>query len=212
VATKFKLSVVLPIAQLIITAILTYWADRVDWIVFGESNRIPGPFHRIHIFVVYLRLVWRGVNAPALPFSFAGYAGRSYQILGFGLGELLYFAAVAIVWRIVGRYIERQRGVRVPERQGRRARMLTILGMAWGILLLGIAIISIHESLRLFRDASLFANLLFLLHFRLYLPLTQFLFLLWSFAVIAINGATLAHDIRRQGVTSVSRSGFSKQV
>src|ERR1017187_8929142 len=98
VQTKIKLSVLLPFAQVATTATFTWWADRVDWMVFGESNRVPGPFFRLNVFVVYLRQIWRGFNAPALPFSFAGYDAAQLRLAGFGLGEIMYFAVVAVVW------------------------------------------------------------------------------------------------------------------
>ena len=84
---KLKFSILLSIVQVIITAVLTLWADRVDWMLLALSNRAPGPYVHVHLFVIEARLIWRGVNAPTFPLSRA-----------FGVGEILYLAAVAVLW------------------------------------------------------------------------------------------------------------------
>jgi hypothetical protein len=95
--------------QVAITAVLTLWADRVDWLLV-DSKRIPGPF--VHV-VLKLRLIWRGVNAPTCPLCLAG--SSNHSILGFSAGELLYLAAVASLWYLVGRFLDRRRGLRPPQ-------------------------------------------------------------------------------------------------
>ena len=66
---KWRFPIALCLTQTAVTAVLTMWADRVDWLL-GDSNRIPPTFLRVHMLVIELRRVWRGVNAPTLP-SFA---------------------------------------------------------------------------------------------------------------------------------------------
>src|SRR5215472_16355502 len=97
---RLKLALVLPVAQVVITAILTLWADRVTWLL-GNSNRVPGPFTHLDLLVISLRLIWRGVNAPACPLC----AANS------NVGELLYLAAVAVLWYSVGRFLDHRRGL-----------------------------------------------------------------------------------------------------
>lgn len=83
---KLKFSVLLPVVQVIITAVLTLWANRVDWMLLGLSHRAPGPYARVHLFVIEARVTWRGVNAPTFPLSRVS-----------GGSEVLYLAAVAVL-------------------------------------------------------------------------------------------------------------------
>jgi len=69
---KWRLPIVPCAIQTAVTGLRTLWADRVDWLL-GDSNRIPPPPPKIHILVIQLRRVWRGVNAPTLPFNYAGH-------------------------------------------------------------------------------------------------------------------------------------------
>jgi hypothetical protein len=200
VGTRIKLSVLLPLVQVATTATLTWWADRVELMVIGESNRARGPFFRLDVLVVYLRQIWRGVNAPALPFSFAGYDATAGQVLGFGLGELIYFAVVAVVWWLAGRYLDRWRGAIIPKPQGTRTTIFAILGIAWGALLFGLTIFSVCYSMPLVMGATMLNSFLFLLHSRFYLLFSYLLSLLWSFALITLNGVTLKRGIGRKAI------------
>jgi hypothetical protein len=49
--------------------------------------------------VIKLKRVWRGVNAPTLPFNFAGQ--KRFEILGLSVPEILYLFAVAALWFLV---------------------------------------------------------------------------------------------------------------
>ena len=57
-----KLPLALCVAQTAATAILTFWADRMEWLR-GDSNRIPPHFVKLHLAVLDLREAWRGINA-----------------------------------------------------------------------------------------------------------------------------------------------------
>ena len=202
---RLRLSIALPVAQVAITAVLTFWANRVDWIVFGESNRVPGRFARLDLVVIYARLLWRGVNAPTFPLCMMrGHPTR--WTLGFGAGELLNLSAVAFLWYSVGRFFDRRRDLDVPnERQTKgRKRVISILLLAWGMFLLGVSLLGVRDSLRLFPGASPLATLSFLLHFRPYVLWDEALFLLWSLILIVFHGTALARTMHSGRTGSVA--------
>jgi hypothetical protein len=91
------------------------------------SNRAPGPYVYVHLFIIEARVIWRGVNAPTFPLSRA-----------FGVSEILYLAAVAALWYLVGRFFDRRGRSEVPEGQGIKTSrtILHFLMMVWGIFLL----------------------------------------------------------------------------
>jgi hypothetical protein len=95
---KWRFPIALCLTQTAVTGVLNLWADRVDW-VLGDSNRIPPTFLRVHMLVIELKRVWRGVNAPTLPFNFAGQ--KRFEILGLSVPEILYLFAVAALWFLV---------------------------------------------------------------------------------------------------------------
>jgi hypothetical protein len=198
VRRKLRFSIVLPVTQVAITAILTFWANRVDWMVFGgDSNRVPGRFARVDLIVSYLRLFWRGVNAPTFPLCL--FRGNPTSWMGLGAGGLLYLPAVALLWWFVGRFFDRRRGLGGPEERGTtaRKRVISVLLLAWGMFLLAISILGIRDSLRFFPGASHLADIRFLIHFRPYVPWNAASFLLWSLILIISHGTTLAGTMRR---------------
>jgi hypothetical protein len=135
----------LPVIQVTLTAVLTAWADRYDWIVFG-GHRIPGPFIHLHLLVISLRQIWRGVNGPTCPLCFSD--SSSHSILGFGVAELMYFTAVALLWYLVGRFLDRWRGL-LPSttfQDSMRGKVLALLTITWGTLLLSLSILMILTS------------------------------------------------------------------
>ena len=176
---KLKFSGLLPIVQVIITAVLTLWADRVDWMLLALSNRAPGPYVYIHLLVIEARVICRGVNAPTFPLS------RT-----FGVGEILYLAAVAVLWYLVGRFFDRRRRLKVPEGQGTRTprTMPHFLVMAWGMFLL-------FESVWTFNDEISFAHSYFL---RIDGIIVATLFLVWSLILLIFPGWRLARGIHRE--------------
>ena len=130
-----KLPLALCVAQTAATAILTFWADRMEWLR-GDSNRIPPHFVKLHLAVLDLREVWRGINAPTFPFNFAGL--KPFSLLGLSVPEILYLIAVAVLWYLVG-YLREQRKM-----QKRRAVSIAVL--LWGTILLCLSIALIPEA------------------------------------------------------------------
>jgi len=51
----------LPIIQVVITVLVTVWADRSSWLLLGDSARVPGPYVHVDLFVLFFRVIWRGV-------------------------------------------------------------------------------------------------------------------------------------------------------
>ena len=172
---RLKLALVLPVAQVVITAILTLWADQVTWLL-GDSNRVPGSFTHFHLLVISLRLIWRGVNAPTCPLC----AARS------NIGELLYLAAVAVLWYLVGRFLDHRRGVQpgASYESQKQKTAVAVLTLVWGVALLALGII---ES-----DRQVSAS------FRVEARIICALFFLWGSLLVAIPTRELLLAGRRK--------------
>jgi hypothetical protein len=130
VGAMLKLPIALCIAQTTVTAILTYWADRMEWLR-GDSSRLLPHFARLHYAVLDLRQTWRSINAPTFPLNEARYKG--YPVSGLSAWEILYLVAVAILWYLVGYFHEHQ--------QIRKRRSVSIAVMVWGVILLCLFIV-----------------------------------------------------------------------
>ena len=193
---KFRLSLVLPAVLVSITATLNIWANQVDWMFFADSFRAPGRFVRLDGFIVYGRLIWRGVNAPTYPLCMYGLSGTPWT-LGLGLGGLMYLVAVGVLWYLVGQSWDRRRGIETFCHRDSPAlkRTITIVLLIWGAFLLAFTIFSMFRSVYLFPNATLYSNLSFLIQNRPYVPCTVILFLAWSMILIIVNGITLTRDI-----------------
>jgi hypothetical protein len=178
VRRKPNLALILPIVQVAITAVLGVWANRVDWILIANTSRAPGRFVHLDLIIIEARLIWRGINAPTFPLCLAGSSNR--QILGIGVGEILYLAAVAVLWYWVGSFFDRRRGLEVPTRQGIKMprTVCYFLMMAWGIFLL-------FMSLRIVRAEVFFARSYF---FRIDAFVVAALFLAWSLILLILAG------------------------
>ena len=174
---KLRLALVLPVTQVIITAILTLWADRVTWLLIANSTRVPGPYVRVHLLAISLRLIWRGVNGPTCPICVAGSA--NYLILGFSVGELVYLAAVVVLWYLVGRFLDRRRGLQPPAQYQSQTQgtMIAILTLVWVIILFLFGLVEIDRSPRgsFHVEAQIICALLFV----------------WSFLLIAFPARKL---------------------
>jgi len=125
-----KLPLALCVAQTAATAILTFWADRMEW-MRGDSNRIFSRFARLNYVILDLRNTWRSINAPTFPLNYAGF--KSFHVLGLSSGEILYLIAVAVLWYLVGYFCE-QEGI-----QKRRAVAIAVL--LWGVILLCLSVV-----------------------------------------------------------------------
>lgn len=198
-ASKIRLSIVLPAVQVTLTAILTRWADRVDGALFGFGGGISGPLLLLHIFVSELRIIWRGVNAPTFPLCFVS-GDPHYGALGFGPGEILYLCAVAALWFLVGRFFDLRKGLELSESRQRGTRRMVVQAICgvWGMVFLGLFLFWMYQSLD--SDAFIYTNFLFLLRNRSYSLIAVFLFFLWSLTLIMVNGAALVHSIRARDV------------
>jgi hypothetical protein len=141
----------------------------------------PGGFLYLHLRVIDARLIWRGVNAPTFPLCLAGLTG--FQVLGFGVGEILYLAAVAILWYLVGRFIDRRAGLEVPTSRGIKALKIVsyFLLMAWGLFLLFGSLWAIRAELTFDRAHFFRINIL-----------TEALFMAWSLILLIFAGRRLA--------------------
>jgi len=190
VARKLKFSLLLPTVQVILTAVLTLWADRVDWMLLGLSSRAPGPYVHVHLLAIEARHIWSGINAPTFPFCFA--KGVWLPVLGMGVGEILYLVAVALLWYWVGSYFDQSRGLAVPEISRAKTSRTTFrfLLVAWGILLLFWNVSTIGDAFPvLFLGGRLF---------RPDVVIVRTLFLLWSAILIVLPGRKLAQDLRHK--------------
>jgi hypothetical protein len=195
---KLKLSLVLPIVQVSITAILNFWANRVDWMRFGGYRGHP-PIHFVNLdfFIINARLVWRGVNAPTFPFS--ALSGRAdFWNWAFGIYGLIYLGAVAFLWYLVGRFFDRRRGVASSSDCEISApnRIVTVLLMVWGVFLLAFSVLEIYAFLPSFPNTTLLWNLPSLLLERHYELLTWLMFLAWSVTLIVIHARSLVRGKR----------------
>jgi len=132
-----RLSRVLPTIQVAITAVLTIWADRVD---SQHLHGLPPIFVRMSLYVFVLRRMWRGVNAPTFPMYFASGPNRP-EVLGLGVGEILYLIGVAILWFLVGRFLDRWRGMSFDAVSSKRRIFTSALILAWAAFLLVSAIL-----------------------------------------------------------------------
>lgn len=128
-----KLAIALCIVQTTATAVLTLWADRMEWLL-ADSNRIPPHFVRLHLAVLDLRVIWDGINAPVV-FKFGG---LKLRFLGVAVGEILYIMGVAVLWFLVGRFVSQ------PRREVRRTVALAIL--LWGAILLFFTVLQMHGA------------------------------------------------------------------
>jgi hypothetical protein len=112
----------------------------------GQQSH-PSTFRQTHLAVLDLREIWRGLNAPTVPFNFAGL--KPFQLLGLSLPEILYLIAVAALWYLVGHFRE--------QRQMQVNRILAVAILIWGTVLFFLAIVLTREAFPwMFAFGSLF--------------------------------------------------------
>ena len=146
----------------------------MDWIL-GESNRPAGPYLRLHLLVIDLSTIWRGVNAPTFPFNMAGLKP---------VVHVLYIVAVAILWYLVGRALDRQRGLIAPHTGDSRQNLFAALTLGWGAILLLIGIFEVYSYGGTSHHFALNAQLIL-----------QFL---WSLILITAAATRLKRSISRK--------------
>jgi hypothetical protein len=186
---KLRLSILLPIVQAVTTAVLTIWADRVDWMLGDHTTRIPGRFLHLHLLVIDLREIWRGLNGPTFPLNLSGLS--EFQIMGLGVGEILYLAAVVLLWYLVGRFFDRHQSRPEPNAVHtgqRRKMMLAVLTLGWGIFLFIVSIIEIPGA---FPVTVAFGRIV-----RPTILIACGLEILWSLILIVFAARTLIAGIR----------------
>jgi hypothetical protein len=191
VVRRIKLSLALPRAQVIVTAILTLWADSVDWMRLGGGTRAPGPYVRVHLMASDARYIWSGINAPTFPLCFA--SGAKLPAIGIaGVGEVLYLLAVAFLWFRVGLYFDNRRGLEagaIPTTKWHKT-IFRILAMCWGMVLLLWNASTLNNAFPVLFLGGRF--------FPLDVVIVRTLFLLWSVILIAFPALQFARGLHRK--------------
>jgi hypothetical protein len=161
VAHHRRLPITLCILQTTVTSLLTFWADRMDWLLLGDSNRIPPRFVQVHLAAIELRQVWRGVNAPTFPFNLAGQ--RHFQLLGLSIAEILYLIAVAVLWYLCGI-------LAANKKTEQTSRIVALAILFWGVILFVLSILQVPQAFpwtfafgRIFRPIPLIVATLYAL-------------------------------------------------
>lgn len=166
-----RLAFVVAAVQVTFTAILTYWADRVDWLQGGLTRRVPPPYPRVHYAVVQLRKIWRGVNAPTIPLNSAG--TKQFMILGFSIPEILYLFAVAVLWYWIVRSFRQPYTYTSAKRESIKSLALIV----WGVILMFVAVDqAVLAFARVFPSGRLFYPITFI---------TAFPYATWSLVLVA---------------------------
>jgi hypothetical protein len=130
-----RLPIALCVAQTTVTALITFWADRMEWLR-GDSTSLLPLFARLHYAILDFRETWRSINAPTFPFNFFG--SKDFHVLGIGAKEIPYLVAVAVLWYLVGYFHERE-GMR-------KRRSISIAVLVWGLILLCLFMAMIRET------------------------------------------------------------------
>jgi hypothetical protein len=163
-----RLRVALCIAQTALTVVLTVWADKMDWLRTHFTS-VPPKFYRWHLLVIDLREIWRGVNAPTVPFNLTQPNSAMYtyrQVFGLSMAEILYFILVAILWYWVGYFFEERRRAKptLSDEIRPKSRVKALLFVGWGLFVLAVAILQLPEVLvwgRIFRLVPFFKVLFY---------------------------------------------------
>jgi hypothetical protein len=101
---KLRLALIMPVIQFVVAATLLQWGYR--------TPVPPGS----EIYIPTVRLVCRGLNAPALlfrildPFTWGvEWHDVPRSILGFDTGDIPFLVGVIVVWYLVGRTLDKRR-------------------------------------------------------------------------------------------------------
>src|SRR5258706_14832290 len=95
----------------------------------GGGSRVPGRYAVIHLFVLALREMWTGVNAPTYPLAL---------LFDIETGKFLHLCAVAVFLYFVGAYFQRSSGAGIPEKKSGKVVGTggTRIFSVWGMILL----------------------------------------------------------------------------
>jgi hypothetical protein len=180
---KLKLAIVLPVTQVLIAWILLLWADQT-----------PVPRGLDYMYHPPAWLVCKGLNAPVMllliPFGGNWYNAPAVPIVGRGL----FLVAVAVVWYLVGRAIDRRESPKAGDGRGLAAMIgvQSLLLAVGGVLFYagwsemgGYLTISVRAFLTVPWSLRLAA-------------LGPFFSLMWSVSLIFLSSRTLMRILRRR--------------
>jgi hypothetical protein len=195
VAYHRRLPIALCILQTTVTSLLTFWADRMDWLL-GDSNRIPPRFVQVHLAAIELRQVWRGVNAPTFPFNLAGQ--KHFQLLGLSIAEILYLIAVAVLWYLCGILAAKQNESELSAQPApyQTSRIVALAILFWGVILFVLSVLQVPQAFpRTFAFGRIFRPI----------PLiVAVLYAIWAIVLIRFGGKHVGVSFRthQRGVPS----------
>lgn len=140
---RVRLRVALPVAQLMIGIIAFCANHQFSWVFFSDYK---GPPTRRTLVLAKLALFAKvfcmGVSAPALLF-FGPLAAESrpgtqpLSVVGFNMGEILFFLGVVVLWFSIGRAIERHWSCKPSNHMlSLPDRCALVLLVVWGLVLL----------------------------------------------------------------------------
>jgi hypothetical protein len=172
---KLRLALVLPIIQVAIAAILLQAAYRTR--LPRGSDAIPD-----------VRLICRGLNAPALVFRLpnlmapeATWIPKLPSVFGFDVDDVYFLVGVVVVWYLLGRALDQRRSSR-KEGGSKKATAFVVYP-----LLLALGGLLFYGGLKDFgnpRSPNLGS------------PVGAFLTLMWSVGLIVLSGRRLVRAIR----------------
>ena len=143
---KVRLRIALPVMQLLIGIVAFYANHQFSWVFFSDYKGPPTP--RVLVLAklaLSAKVFCMGVSAPALLFWFFGASAtesrpdtQPLSVVGFNMGEILFFLGVVVLWFSIGRAIERHLSCKPSshERLSIPDRCNLILLMVWGVVLL----------------------------------------------------------------------------
>jgi hypothetical protein len=173
---KLRLALVLPVIQFAIAAILLQWAYRAP-IPRGSEAYVPT-----------VRLVCRGLNAPALLFRMLDpfrlgppFDSGPRSMLGFDRDDLFFLVGVIVAWYLVGRALDHRRSSSIAARKRIANALIAYpLLLALGVLLLFLGMHDVQNPGYENLDP----------------PFGAWLTLMWSASLIFLSGRGLVRAIR----------------
>ncbi|HWY07990.1 MAG TPA: hypothetical protein VNY24_14100 [Candidatus Acidoferrales bacterium] len=118
---------------------------QFSWVFFSDYK--DPPTHHTLVFAelaLLAKVLCTGISAPALLFWFFGALAaeprlntQPLSVVGFNLGEILFFLWVVVLWYFIGRAIERHWSSKSPKHKGLTIFDFCVLLslMIWGLIL-----------------------------------------------------------------------------